>query len=82
LVLGAGGDILLGQDAQKPLQFMCNLQMQRRPFEEIAISPEPRAVSTPGRERKVLPSNNFGKSPHRFGSIHLAVVIHEQPVVY
>jgi hypothetical protein len=30
----------------------------------------------------MLASNNFRKPPHRFVSIHLAIVIHEQPVVY
>jgi hypothetical protein len=30
----------------------------------------------------MLASNNFRKPPHRFVRIHLAIVIHEQPVVY
>ncbi len=82
LILGAGGDILLGQDGQKPFQFMFTWQMQREPFEEVAISPEPGAVSALGCECKMLASNNFRKPPHRFVGIHLAIVIHEQPVVY
>jgi hypothetical protein len=82
LILGAGGDIVLGQGGQKPFQFMFIWHTQRQPFEEVAISPEPGAASALGRERKMLASNNLGKSPHRFGSVHLAVVIHEQPVVY
>ena len=44
LTLGAGGDILLGQDDQKPFQCMYTWQIQRRPFEEIAISAEPGAA--------------------------------------
>jgi hypothetical protein len=80
--LGAGGDILLGQDGQKPFQFMFTWQMQGQPFEEVAISPEPSAVSALGGERKMLASNNFRKPPHRFIRIHLANVIYEQPVVY
>ena len=82
LILGAGGDILLSQDGQKPFQFMFTWQMQREPFEEVAISPEPGAVSALGCECKMLASNNFRKPPHRFVGIHLAIVIHEQPVVY
>ena len=73
---------LLGEDGQKPFQFMFTWQMQRQPFEEVAISPEPGAVSALGRERKMFASNNFRKPPHRFVRIHLAIVIHEQPVVY
>jgi hypothetical protein len=79
--LGAGGGILFGQGGQKPFRFMFTWQMQRQPFEELAISPKPSAVSAPGRERKMLASNNLGKSPHRSGSIHFAIVIHEQLVV-
>jgi hypothetical protein len=56
--------------------------MQGQPFEEVAISPESGAVSALGRERKALASNNFRMPPHRFFGIHLAIVIHEQPVVY
>jgi hypothetical protein len=82
LTLGPGSDILLGKDGQKPFQFMFTWQMQRQPFEELAMFPEPRAVSALDRERKMLASNNLGKSPHRFGSVHLAIVIHEQPVLY
>jgi hypothetical protein len=61
---------------------MFTWQMQREPFDEVAISPEPGAVSALGRERKVFLLNNFRKSPHRFFGIRLAIVIHEQPVVY
>jgi hypothetical protein len=82
LILGAGGDIVSGQDAQKPFQFMFTRQMQRQPFEGVAISPEPGTVSTLCRERKMFASNNFRKPPQRFVGIRLAIVIHEQPVVY
>jgi len=82
LILGTGGDILLGRDGQKPFQFMFTWQMQRQPFEEVAISPEPGAVSALGRERKMLASNNFRKPSHRFIRIHLAIVIYEQPIVF
>ena len=68
--------------AQQPFQFMFTWQMQGPPFEKVAISPEAGAVSALGRERKMLASNSLGKSPHRFGRFHLAIVIHEQPVVY
>ncbi len=61
---------------------MFTWQMLRQPFEEVAISPESGAVIALCRQRKMLVSNNFRKSPHRFVAIHLAIVIHEQPVVY
>ena len=81
--MGAGGDILLGQDGQKLFHFMFTGQMQRQPFAEVAISPEPSAVSALGRECKMLASNNFRRSPHRrFIRIDLVIVIYEQPVVY
>jgi hypothetical protein len=66
LILGAGGDILLGQDGQKPFQFMFTWHTQRQAFEEVAISPEPGAVSAFGGECKMLASNNFRKSPRFF----------------
>jgi hypothetical protein len=72
----------LDQDGQKPFQFMFTWQMQRHLFEEVAISPEPGAVSALGRECKMLASINFRKSAQRFVRIHLAIVIHEQPVVH
>lgn len=80
LTAGAGGDTLA--EDHKPFQFMFTWQMRRRPFEEVAISPEPGAVSASGRERKMFASNNFRKPSHRFVGIHWADVIHEQPVVY
>ena len=73
--MGAGGDILFGQDGQKRFQFMLTWQMQRQPFEEAALSPERRGASALGRERKILASNNFRKAPHWFGSVHLDIVI-------
>jgi hypothetical protein len=54
LTLDACGDMLLGQDGQKPFQFVFTWQMQRQPFEETAISPEPCAVIAIARNRKVL----------------------------
>jgi len=79
--LGAGGDILVSRDGQKPFQFMFTWHTQRQPFEEVAISPDPSAARALRRERKMLASNNFRKPPHRFVRVHLAIVIHEQPVV-
>jgi hypothetical protein len=82
LILGAGGDITLGQSGQKPLQFMFTWQLQRQPLKEVAISPEPGTVGALGCERKVFASNNFRKPPHCFIGIHLTIVIYEQLVVY
>jgi hypothetical protein len=61
---------------------MFTWQMQRQPFEEVAISPEPGRVGPLCRERKILAANNFRKSPHRLIRIYLAIAIFEQPVVY
>ena len=80
--MGVGGGILLDQDGQKPFQYMFTWPMQRQPYEALAISPEPGAVSALGRERKMLASNNFRKPSHRFIRIHLAIVIYEQPIVF
>jgi hypothetical protein len=82
LILGAGPDILPGQDRQKTFQLMFTLQVQRQPFDEAAISPEPGAVIALRCECKVFASNNFRKPLHCFVRIFLAVLIHEQPVVY
>jgi hypothetical protein len=48
-----GGDRFLGEDGQKPFQFMLTWHKQRQPFEEVAISPETGAASAPGREHKM-----------------------------
>ena len=73
LILGGGGDILLGQSGQKLFQFMFTWQMQRQPFEEVAISPEPGTVSTLCREHKIFASNNFRELPHHVVRCHLAL---------
>ncbi len=82
LILGGGDDIILSQGGQKPFDFMFTWQMERQPFEEVAISPESGPVSTLRRERNIFASNHFHKSPHRFTGIHPAIVIYEQLVVY
>jgi hypothetical protein len=82
LILGADGDILLGQDGQKPFEFMFTWQMQRQRFEEVAISPEPGEVNALCRECKMFVSNNFHTSPQCFVRIYLAILIHQQPAVY
>jgi hypothetical protein len=82
LILGGGSGILADRDGQKPFQFMFTWQMQGQPFEEVAVSPEPGAVSAPGRERKVFASNHFRKPPRRIVGTHLAILIYKQPVVY
>jgi len=74
--------MLLCETDQKPFQFMFIWQMQRQPFEEVEISPEPGAASALARECKMLVYNNFRRSPYRFIRIHLPIAIHEQPVVY
>ena len=81
MTLGAGGDILLGKDGQKPFPIMFTWQMQRQPFEAVAMPPEPGAVIALCRECKLFVSNNFRKSPHCFVRIYLAILTHEQPAV-
>jgi hypothetical protein len=56
--------------------------MKSEPFAVAAMTPRQGAVIAPGRECKVFASNNFRKLPARHFLVHLAVVIHEQPVVY
>jgi hypothetical protein len=56
--------------------------MKREPFEVVAMTPKQGAVIGVRRECKVFASNNFRKLPDRLFLIHLAVVIHEQPVVH
>jgi hypothetical protein len=82
LILGAGGDILLGQGAQKTLQLLFARQMRRKPFEAVAISAEPGAVTVLRGERKMLPRKHFRESAQCFIGIHTAFLIHEPPVVY
>jgi len=79
LILGGGGDIPSGQGGQKPFQFMFTWHTQWQPFEEVATSPEPGAASAPGGVCKMLA--DFRRSPHRLVSVHLTIVMHEQPVV-
>jgi hypothetical protein len=61
---------------------MFTWQMNRQPFEEVAISPEPDAAGALQGECKMLALNNFRKPLDRFIRVQLAIVIHEQPVVY
>jgi len=46
--------------------------MKREPFEFVAISTEPGAVTALCRERKMFALNNFRKFPHDFVHILLA----------
>jgi len=56
--------------------------MKRGPADIVATSPESGAVIALGREWKLIALNHFRKPPHRFFGIRLAIVIHEQPLVY
>jgi hypothetical protein len=47
-------------------RFMLTWHKRRQPFEEVAISPEPGAESAPGREHRMLASNNFRRLPRRW----------------
>jgi hypothetical protein len=69
LILGAGPDILPGQDGQKPFQFMFTWHKQRQAFEEVAISTGAREGIEIGNDCKVFALHNFRKPPHWFGSI-------------
>jgi len=82
LILRAGGDILFGLMNQNPFQLLFARQMRRKPFEVLAISPEPGAVSPLSGERQMLPPKHFRESAHCFIGIHTAIFIHEPPVVF
>jgi hypothetical protein len=59
LILGGGGDIVLGQSRQKSLQFMFTWQMQRKPFDAVAILPEPGAITALRGECKMFAPNQL-----------------------
>lgn len=82
LILGAGGDILLGQSGQKPFQFLLTREMKWNRLEVVAISPEPGAVTAFRRERKMLAPKHFRKSAHRLVGIQSAILIQEPLGVY
>ena len=65
----------------KKVPVLIILQMKWKPFEVVAISPEPGAVTALFRERRMLPLNHFRESAHRLVGIHLAILIRE-PLVY
>ena len=82
LILRTGGDMLFSQMGQKPFQLLFTRQMKRKPFEVVAISPEPGAVSPLSGERKMLPPKHFRESAHCFIGVHTAILIHGPPVGY
>ena len=65
--MGGGGEILW--------------QMKPEAFGVVALSAEAGPIVAVFRQRKVLASSNFCRPLHRFFGIHLAIVIHEQPVM-
>ena len=81
MILGAGGEMLPGKIGKEPFRFMFTLQMKWKPFEVVAISAEPGAVTALRREGKKLAPYHFRKPMHCFAGIHMAVLIHELPVV-
>ena len=82
LILGAGGNTFPGERGEKSFQFLFRWQMRRKLFDEVAISPEPGAVTVLRGQRKMLPPNDFRKPRHRFFGIHSTILIYEPPVVY
>jgi|GEM_PF-6640005 hypothetical protein len=48
--------------------------MSRKPFEVVAMLPEPGAATPFRGERKVLPSKDFRKLWHRYFDKHFAVL--------
>jgi hypothetical protein len=79
LSLGAGRDTLLSQSRQKPFQFLFTRQMSRKPFEVVAILPEPGAVTVLRGLSKMHPPNDFRKARHRFFGIHPTILKYEPP---
>jgi hypothetical protein len=82
LIPGAGGDILLGEDSEKLLEFSFTRQMRWNACQIVAISPEPGGVAALGRQRKVFASNHLCKPEHRLSGSYAIIVIYEQVVVY
>jgi hypothetical protein len=56
--------------------------MKREAFGVVALSAEAGPIVVVCRHSKMFASNNFRKSLHRLIGIHLAILIHEQPVAY
>jgi len=81
LILGAGGDILFGQMSQKSFQLLFAQQMKGKPFELVAISAGPGAVTACCAQRKMLAPNDIGKPLRCVCRLHSPTVIHEQAVV-
>ena len=72
LILRARGDILRCEIGQKTFQFLFTWQMRWKPFEVVASSPKPGAMTLLCGERKMLAPKHLRKSPHRVGRFHPA----------
>jgi hypothetical protein len=64
------------------VQFLFNREMSGKPFELVAILPEPGAITSLPGERKVLTPNYLRHADNRFVSVDPAVLIYEPLVVY
>src|SRR5712692_8376934 len=82
LILGGGGDIVFSQSGQKAFQLLFAGQMKMKPFEVVATSPEPGAVTAPHGQRRELPPKDFHKPVHRFSGITSAISIYEPLLAY
>ena len=80
--MGAGGDILFGEMSQKTFQLLFTRPTGWKPFEAVALSPEPGAITVLPGERKMLALNNFRKSAHCFIGIHAGILKREPTVTY
>jgi hypothetical protein len=56
--------------------------MNGKPFEVVAISPEPGAITLFSGETKMLPPNHFRKPAYCLMGIRKVILMHETPVVY
>jgi len=82
LILRAGSDILIGQSRQKPFELLLTRQMRRNRSNEVAISPQPRAITLLRIARKMLASHHFPHLHQRLIPLHGPVLIQRQPFVY
>ena len=75
--MSADGNTLFGQKSENVPAF-AHSTMRRKPFEALAISPEPGAITPFRCDRKMLTPNNFRKPVHCFIGIHTALLIHDR----
>jgi hypothetical protein len=82
LTSGASGDTFAGEKGQKAFKSLFTRQMKWKPFEVVASSREPGALTALHHERKILAPNDFRKSAQRFDGVYSGNLIREPPFLY